>query len=193
MKTPAISSLIFCCLLFTGCPADSGTGDNGVFEYTVEIPEYPEVSGRTVEVGPLDFKIGILTGTVSQGEDEYRGAERVIAKYGAEKIVHRTYPDSFMQEQETTVTQLMSMVRDPEVKAIVIAQAVPGTLPAIKKARRERDDLIFILVAPQEDPEQIAKYADLALQTDDLMRGRTIIENCRRIDCGNRPPPSGSS
>ena len=181
MKTPAISSLIFCCLLFTGCPADSGTGDNGVFEYTVEIPEYPEVSGRTVEVGPLDFKIGILTGTVSQGEDEYRGAERVIAKYGAEKIVHRTYPDSFMQEQETTVTQLMSMVRDPEVKAIVIAQAVPGTLPAIKKARRERDDLIFILVAPQEDPEQIAKYADLALQTDDLMRGRTIIEKAREM------------
>ena len=55
--------------------------------------------------------------------------------------------------------------------AIVVAQAVPGTLPAIKKARRRRSDLIFILVAPQEDPEQIARYADLALQTDDLMRG----------------------
>jgi hypothetical protein len=45
------------------------------------------------------FKIGILTGTVSQGEDEYRAAEQVKAKYG-DRIVHVTYPDNFMQEQE---------------------------------------------------------------------------------------------
>ena len=61
-------------------------------------------------------------------------------------ILHRTYPDNFMQEQETTITQLMAMADDPEVKAIIVAQAVPGTLPAIQKIRRKRDDLIFLLV-----------------------------------------------
>ncbi len=147
----------------------------------VTIPEYPEVTAKKVDAGELDFKIGILTGTVSQGEDEYRGAERVIERYGDEMIVHRTYPDNFMTEQETTITQLMQMVDDPEVKAIVIAQAVPGTLPAIQKARRKRDDLIFLLVSPQEDPHQIAEYADLAIQTDDLMRGKTIIENAKKM------------
>jgi hypothetical protein len=129
----------------------------------------------------LDFRIGILTGTVSQGEDEFRGAERVIARYGTDRVIHKTYPDNFMQEQETTLTQIMQMARDPEVRAIIIAQAVPGTLPAIKKARRERDDLIFILVAPQEDPDQVAKYADLILNTDDLLRGKTIIEHAARM------------
>ena len=29
-----------------------------------------------------DYKIGVVTGTVSQGEDEYRGAENAVAKYG---------------------------------------------------------------------------------------------------------------
>ncbi len=130
---------------------------------------------------PLGFKIGILTGTVSQGEDEYRGAQRVQARYGREQVIHKTYPDNFMTEQETTVTQLMEMARDPQVKAIVVAQAVPGTLPAIKKARRQRQDLLFVLIAPQEDPEQIAEYADLVMQTDDLKRGVSIIDSAKKM------------
>ena len=180
-------------LVIAGCTAQSGPtpaiSDGEVAAVAavdassqgVEIPEYPEVSAKTIDPGELDFKIGIMTGTVSQGEDEYRGAERVIARYGADKIIHRTYPDNFMTEQETTVTQLLEMAKNPEVKAIIVAQAVPGTLPAIKKARRLRDDLIFILVAPQEDPEQIAQYADLSLQTDDLMRGKTIVEQAAKM------------
>ncbi|MFN3692194.1 MAG: DUF3798 domain-containing protein, partial [Fervidobacterium sp.] len=35
----------------------------------------------------IGFKIGVVTGTVSQGEDEYRGAEAAAKKYGKE-IVH---------------------------------------------------------------------------------------------------------
>jgi hypothetical protein len=67
------------------------------------------------------------------------------------------------------------------VKAIIVAQAVPGTLPAIKKARRQRSDLLFILVSPQEDPEQIAENADLVMQTDDLKRGITIIASAKKM------------
>lgn len=172
---PAILAAVF--LAFLACPPQQEVQDID----TVAIPEYPEVEGRTVDVGPLDFKIGIMTGTVSQGEDEYRGAEKVIRKYGRERIIHKTYPDMFMTEQETTVTQILEMAVDPEVKAIIIAQAIPGTLPAIKKVRRLRKDVLFILVAPQEDPEQIAQYADLAIQTDDLMRGKTIIQAAKKM------------
>ena len=53
-------------------------------------------------LGPLISKISVVTGTVSQGEDEYRGAEAVIQKYPG-LIPHRSYPDNFMQEQETTI------------------------------------------------------------------------------------------
>ncbi len=56
------------------------------------------------------FHIGIVTGTVSQGEDELRGAEAMIEKYGdadqGGMIKHVTYPDNFMQEGETTIAQI---------------------------------------------------------------------------------------
>jgi fructose-1,6-bisphosphatase II len=80
----------------------------------------------SVSIGAADFKIGVVTGTVSQGEDEYRGAEAAIQKYPG-LILHRSYPDNFMQEQETTIAQITGLASDRQVKAIVINQAVPGT------------------------------------------------------------------
>ncbi|MEG1799396.1 MAG: DUF3798 domain-containing protein, partial [Synergistaceae bacterium] len=51
------------------------------------------------------FHIGIVTGTVSQSEDDLRGAELLIQKYGdvskGGMIKHLTYPDNFMSEMET--------------------------------------------------------------------------------------------
>ncbi|NLY67521.1 MAG: DUF3798 domain-containing protein, partial [Tissierellia bacterium] len=88
---------------------------------------------ETIDLG---FKIGIVTGTVSQGEEEFRAAENAIAKYG-DSIKHVTYPDKFSQEQETTIAQITSLASDPEVKAIIICQAVPGTSAAIDKIKEE--------------------------------------------------------
>ena len=51
----------------------------------------------------IPFKIGIMTGTVSQGEDEFRAGQMVVAKYGADHVKMVTYPDNFMQEQETVI------------------------------------------------------------------------------------------
>ena len=52
------------------------------------------------------FHIGVVTGTVSQGEDVIRGAEKLVEMYGdvskGGMIKHITYPDNFMQEMETT-------------------------------------------------------------------------------------------
>jgi len=128
------------------------------------------------EVEELGFKIGIMTGTVSQGEEEFRAAENMIAKYGADKVKHVTYPDKFAQEQETTIAQLTSLAADPEVKAIIICQAVPGTAAAIDKIRETRDDILFIAGVPHEDPETIAARADIVIETDNLKRGETIVE-----------------
>lgn len=121
------------------------------------------------------FKIGILTGTVSQGEDEYRAAEQVKAKYG-DRIVHVTYPDNFMQEQETTISQLTGLAADPDVKAIVVCQAVPGTAAAIDKIREDRPDLPFIVVVPHEDVKMMEGKADLMFETNNLERGNTIVQ-----------------
>jgi len=60
------------------------------------------------------YKIGIITGTVSQGEEEYRAAEKMKAKYG-DMIITQTYPDKFMTEQETTIANSLSLAADPDV------------------------------------------------------------------------------
>ncbi|MDI6638097.1 MAG: DUF3798 domain-containing protein [Bacillota bacterium] len=126
------------------------------------------------------YKIGVVTGTVSQGEDEYRGAEKVKAKHG-DMIKHVTYPDNFMQEQETTIAQITGMAADKDVKAIVVCQAVPGTVAAIRKVRATRPDIIFLLGVPHEDPKIVNETADLVLETDNLARGETIVRLAKQL------------
>ena len=126
------------------------------------------------------YKIGIMTGTVSQGEEEYRAAEKMKEKYG-DMIILQTYPDNFMKETETTIANVLSMASDPEVKAIVIVQAVPGTSAAIDKVREIRDDVLFVAGVPGEDPDMIASKADIVFQADELGMGYTIIEQAQKM------------
>ena len=66
-----------------------------------------------------NYKIAIMTGTTSQGEEEYRAAEKALAA-DPDHIITDTYPDSFMAEMETTVSKLVQFASDPEVKAIIM-------------------------------------------------------------------------
>ena len=124
------------------------------------------------------YKIGVMTGTVSQGEEEFRAAENMKALYG-DKIVLSTYPDRFMQEQETTITNMMAMAADPDVKAIVMVQAVPGAAAAVGRVREMRDDILIVLGVPGEDPDVIQGYGDVILQTNDLARGAQIAQQAK--------------
>jgi len=100
----------------------------------------------------IDFTIGVMTGTVSQGEDEFRAGQMIIAKYGADHVKQVTYPDNFMQEQETVIGQLVGLASDPNVKIIVVGQAVPGSIPALRKIREKRPDIKIAFIEPHEDP-----------------------------------------
>lgn len=122
----------------------------------------------------LGFKVGLVTGTVSQGEEEYRAGELMVARYPG-SVEHVTYPDNFMQEQETTMAQIVRLGMDPEVKAIVICQGVPGTVAAINQIKEFRDDIVFIVGVPHEDPPMVAPVVDLAMETDQLRRGANIV------------------
>lgn len=126
-----------------------------------------------VSEASLPFKIGLVTGTVSQGEEEYRAGEKMAERY-PDSVIHVTYPDNFMQEQETTMSQIVRLGMDPEVKAIVVCQGVPGTIAAFNKIKEFRDDVVLIIGLPHEDPDMVVGVADLSMETDQLRRGANI-------------------
>jgi len=125
------------------------------------------------------YKIGIITGTVSQGEEEYQAAQNAKAKYG-DMIVTATYPDNFSTETEATIAQVVGLASDPEVKAIVFVQAVPGAAAAIDKVRETRPDMLFIAGVIAEDPATIASKADIVMLVDEITMGRTVIEQAAK-------------
>lgn len=132
-----------------------------------------EDAGETTTAAPdaavestENFKIGIMTGTASQGDEEITQANKMKEKYG-DMIVTATYPDNFSTETETLISNAVAMASDPEVKAIVWCQAVPGTAAAIDKVRETRPDMIFICGTPGEDPGVIDPKADIVLQVDE--------------------------
>ena len=127
-----------------------------------------------------DFKIGIITGTVSQGEEEYQQAQKMKEKYG-DMIVTATYPDNFSTETEQTIATVTSMAADPSVKAIVFIQAVPGATAAINKVKETRDDILFISGVCAEDPGVIAAASDICLLVDEISMGTTIIDQAKAM------------
>ena len=105
------------------------------------------------------FHIGIVTGTVSQSEDDLRGAELAIQKYGdvskGGMIKHLTYPDNFMSEMETTIAQIAGLADDPKMKVIVVNQAIPGTAEAFRRVKEKRPDILCFAGEAHEDPNVI--------------------------------------
>ncbi|MGI6433063.1 MAG: DUF3798 domain-containing protein [Sphaerochaetaceae bacterium] len=131
------------------------------------------------------FHIGIVTGTVSQSEDDLRGAELIAKEYGIVKdggmVQLVNYPDNFMDEQETTITQIAGLADDPLMKAIIVNQSVPGTTEAFRRVKEKRPDIITIAGEPHEDPGVIQTAADLAVNNDFVARGYLIIKTAHDL------------
>lgn len=131
------------------------------------------------------FHIGIVTGTVSQSEDDLRGAEALIKTYKSVKdggmIQHITYPDDFMSQQETFISSVVSLADDPLMKAIVVNQAIPGTTEAFKRVKAKRPDILLLAGEPHEDPLVIQSSADLAVSNDFVSRGYTIVWAAKQL------------
>jgi len=132
-----------------------------------------------------DYHIGVVTGTVSQSEDDLRGAEALIKKYGdaasGGMIVHLTYPDNFMSEQETVIAQITGLADDPLMKAIIVNQAIPGTVESFRRIRETRPDILLLAGLPHEDPPMLADAAHLSVNADSLARGYLIIYTAKQL------------
>ena len=142
--------------------------------------EMSDSDGMGEEAMMPKYKIGIITGTVSQGEEEYQEAQNMKAKYG-DMIVTATYPDNFSTETEQTIATVTNMASDPEVKVIVFVQAVPGATAAIQKVKETRDDILFICGVCAEDPAVISAAADICMLVDEISMGTTIVDQANKM------------
>ena len=136
---------------------------------------------------PAPFHIGIVTGTVSQSEDDLRGAELGIQNCGdvstGGMIKHLTYPDNFMSEMETTITQIAGLADDPKMKVVVVNQAIPGTTEGFRRIKEKRPDILCFAGEAHEDPNVITSVADMAINADFVSRGYLIINTAKKLGC----------
>jgi len=136
-------------------------------------------------VAAADFHIGIATMTISQSEDQYRGAEYLIKLYGdvasGGMIRHVTMPDNFMAELETTISQIVGMADDPKLKVIVVNDAIPGTVEAFRRVKERRPDILCFAGQPQEDAMMMTEVADLSVSPDNLTRGYLLVHTAREL------------
>ncbi len=129
------------------------------------------------------FHIGIVTGSVSQSEDDRRGAEAFQAKYGEDMVKLAIYPDNFTEELETTIQTIVNLADDPLMKAIIVNQAVPGTAEAFKQIKEKRPDILCLAGESHEDLPIIGEAADLVANNDFVSRGYLIIRTAHELGC----------
>ena len=130
-----------------------------------------------------DIHIGIITGSVSQSEDDRRGAEAFQEKYGEDMVKLAIYPDNFTEELETTIQTIVNMSDDPKMKAIIVNQAVPGTTEAFRQIKERRPDIICIAGESHEDLPEIGSAADLVVNNDFVARGYLMIRTAHEMGC----------
>ena len=137
----------------------------------------------SVAAAEEEFHIGIVTGSVSQGEDDPRGAQAFQAKYGEDVVKLAVYPDNFSEELETTIQTIVNFADDPLMKAIIVNQAVPGTTEAFRKVKEMRPDIICIAGESHEDLPEIGSAADLVCNNDFVARGYLMIRTAHELGC----------
>ena len=141
-----------------------------------EPDDQPELPDNVVIEENGDWIIGIMSGTITQGEEEYLAAMNMENYFGSDRIIRTTYPDNFGAEMEVTIANILALA-DAGAEAIVIVQAVPGTIAGIQEVRERVDPNIFFFAGvTQEPPAEVALHADIAIISDDLSMGRVIME-----------------
>ena len=187
-----ILSMLLVLVMAFGLVACGSSNDGAA---TIEqVEQKPEESAATddaaaeevateVEEPADNYHIGIVTGSVSQSEDDRRGAEAFQALYGEDRVTLAIYPDNFTEELETTIQTIVNLSDDPDMKAIIVNQAVPGTTEAFRQIKEKRPDIICIAGESHEDLPEIGSAADLVTNNDFVARGYLIIRTAHELGC----------
>ncbi len=145
-----------------------------------DVPAVKATDKKPSEVAETqNYKIGIVTPTLSVSEDEFRAGAEMVEKY-PDIIKHITLPENFNVELETGISQILSLADDPEMKAIIVNSGQSGLLPAFEKIQEKRPDILTIATM-MDEPELMEKYIDINFSTDWVRRGETIPTKAKEM------------
>ncbi|MCL2367018.1 MAG: DUF3798 domain-containing protein [Oscillospiraceae bacterium] len=130
----------------------------------LEIPDEPD-----------NWKIAIVTNDFMNGEEEFLSVDALVHKWGEDRIIHRAWPRQFAQEGEQMISIMQEIAADPEIRAVIITQAVINTNAAVDALLAMRDDMFVVYASIAEDPAEVAKRANLAFRLNDPLRGEVIV------------------
>ena len=178
---------------------------------TEDIPVPPEPSATEeqaeeqaeeitiVDDGPFPGKIAIVTGAndwneelyyfeqqmiekyCEDSEDEYYFVQHLVKKYGEDKIVHHPWHELLPKQLEALMMPFRFATEDPCIKALVVNQAMSGTMAALDKVLEIRDDIFIILIEPQQNPKDMSKRAELILSQDNLLIGQAMVRQAQKM------------
>ncbi len=168
-----LAAFVAACLMFTvlaGCHQSTVSSD----VQSAAVTSGSETEQDSSTAGD-NWKIAVMTSTVTQGEEPYRAAELVAEKYPG-RVVHVTFPDNFTTEQEVALSTILSVGADPDVKALLIAGTPAGFAALIDKLKEQRPDILVWAGSPSDDATVIAEAADVVFNTDIPEQGYQLAE-----------------
>ena len=97
-------------------------------------------------------------------------------------IKHLTYPDNFMSEMETTIAQIAGLADDPDMKVVVVNQAIREQLKA-SAASRKNALTSFASQAKLTKTRTLSRLSQTAINADFVSRGYLIIHTAKELGC----------
>jgi len=134
---------------------------------------------------PFPGKIALITSPGDRSGEEYKSLMALINKYGVDKIVHRDWYEGYYIRREEGVSVLVEIAADPDVRALVITPNMDGTIDAIEKFRRIRDDVFVVVVNFWEFLPDVAAKVDLAIGTNRFLMGESIVLHANKLGAKN--------
>jgi len=190
MKKLRFALALLMALMLLVSAVGCGSSSSGSKNSTTSVNETASIETTTKEATTKEakeseetWKIGIMTSSVSQGEEQWRAAERIVEQYGSDRVILQAFPDNFTTEQETTISTALSIVSDPDVKVMIFGKSLIGTTAACQKIREVRPDVVIICGSFNEAAASMSKYCDVFYREDMPAMGKQIVEIAQQTGC----------
>ena len=129
-------------------------------------------------------RIAVVTSDITTSEDDFHSADLLVAKYGADKIIHPNWSADITTRKEQMIDTVAALAADSEIKALIFNQALLGTNAAVDKLKETRDD-VFIVYCSAHDPiSEASVRASLMLRPDELGMGQAMVHQAKKQGAG---------